>query len=109
MARALLIGRGALVVLGLPPLTADNDFWLHIDDIWPRRSVIESVAGITVSLPALDDLIATKRFVARPEDLEDIRQLEALRDGNEDAPRRAGGRRPKRWSGPSSSPTGRSA
>jgi hypothetical protein len=32
-ARALLIGRRALVALGLPVLTADYDFWLHIDDI----------------------------------------------------------------------------
>lgn len=31
-ARALLIGRRALVVLGLPVLTADYDFWLHFDD-----------------------------------------------------------------------------
>lgn len=32
-ARALLIGRRALVLLGLPVLTADYDFWLSIDDI----------------------------------------------------------------------------
>ena len=32
-ARALLIGRRALVVLGLPVLTADYDFWLNIDDL----------------------------------------------------------------------------
>lgn len=32
-ARALLIGRRALVVLGLPVLTADYDFWLHFDDL----------------------------------------------------------------------------
>lgn len=32
-ARALLIGRRALVLLGLPVLTADYDFWLHIDDV----------------------------------------------------------------------------
>lgn len=32
-ARALLIGRRALVVLGLPVLTADYDFWIAIDDI----------------------------------------------------------------------------
>ena len=32
-ARALLIGRRALVVLGLPVLTADYDFWVAIDDI----------------------------------------------------------------------------
>ena len=31
--RALLIGRRALVVLGLPVLTADYDFWLAADDI----------------------------------------------------------------------------
>ena len=31
--RALLIGRRALVVLGLPVLTADYDFWIAIDDI----------------------------------------------------------------------------
>lgn len=32
-ARALLIGRRALALLGLPVLTADYDFWLAIDDI----------------------------------------------------------------------------
>lgn len=32
-ARALLIGRRALVVLGLPVLTADYDFWLAPEDI----------------------------------------------------------------------------
>ena len=31
-ARALLIGRRALIVLGMPLLTADYDFWLHADD-----------------------------------------------------------------------------
>jgi hypothetical protein len=32
-ARALLIGRRTLVLLGLPVLTADYDFWIAIDDI----------------------------------------------------------------------------
>lgn len=32
-ARALLIGRRALVLLGLPVLTADYDFWIATDDI----------------------------------------------------------------------------
>ena len=32
-ARALLIGRRALILLGAPVLTADYDLWLHIDDI----------------------------------------------------------------------------
>ena len=34
-------------------------------------------------LPSLDDLIVTKRFGARPKDLEDIRLLEVLRDQEE--------------------------
>jgi hypothetical protein len=32
-ARALLIGRQALVALGMPVMTADYDFWLAADDI----------------------------------------------------------------------------
>lgn len=32
-ARAFLIGRRALVALGIPVLTADYDLWVHIDDI----------------------------------------------------------------------------
>ena len=134
-ARALLIGRRALVALGIPVLTADYDFWLHIDDIsafntavepqglfpirtpeeargrgryvlennervdvlvartvrtvdgvrvafggvWPRRCGLEVAPGVDVAVPALDDLILTKRFGGRPKDLEDIRLLEALR------------------------------
>ncbi|MFO0588375.1 MAG: hypothetical protein U0441_12575 [Polyangiaceae bacterium] len=31
-ARALLIGRQALIALGLPVLTRDYDYWVHIDD-----------------------------------------------------------------------------
>jgi hypothetical protein len=132
--RALLIGRRAMVALGLPVLTADYDFWIHIDDIvrfneavaalgltpsrtaeearargryalendervdvlvarhvptvdgvrvafddlWPRRRTVE-IGGATVALPCLEDLITTKRFAARPKDLEDIRLLEVLR------------------------------
>jgi hypothetical protein len=39
--RALLIGRKALVVLGLPLLTADYDFWLHREDIEPFNGAVE--------------------------------------------------------------------
>ncbi len=39
--RALLIGRQALVVLGLPVLTRDYDFWVHIDDIDPFNRACE--------------------------------------------------------------------
>jgi len=78
-ARALLIGRRALVALGLPVLTADYDFWLHIDEIWTRRRGLEVAPGVTIAVPVLDDLILTKRFGGRPKDLEDIRLLETLR------------------------------
>ncbi len=133
--RAVLIGRKALVVLGLPLLTADYDLWIHADDVerlndavaryglvpsrepdearrrgryvlendervdvllarsvttvdgdavrfdevWERRHEVALGDGLAVALPCLDDLIATKRFVARPKDLEDIRLLELLR------------------------------
>ena len=48
-ARVLLIGRRALIVLGVPVMTADYDLWLHFDDLeilnhdfaaidhWPNR------------------------------------------------------------------------
>jgi hypothetical protein len=134
-ARALLIGRRALIALGMPVMTSDYDFWLHgddiavfnhalhafdmiptrapdearangryvlendehvdvlvaravstidgvlvrFDDVWGRH-VRPSVAdGVTVAMPCLEDLIATKRFGARPRDADDIRWLEQLR------------------------------
>ena len=136
-ARALLIGRRALVALGLPVLTADYDFWLHIDDIeafnaalsdfdlsptrtaeearrtgryvlendehidvlvarqvstrdgvplrfedaWARRREVEYVAGVSLVLPSIDDLISTKRWSLRPKDVEDIELLEKLKRG----------------------------
>lgn len=138
--RALLIGRRALVVLGLPVLTADYDLWVHpedagalnalaepfgllpthspeearargryvlqndeivdvllarsvttvdgvrvaFDEVWDRRRETALGSGnATATLPALQDLILTKRFAARPKDVEDIRLLEALRKEGE--------------------------
>jgi len=139
-ARALLIGRRALVLLGLPVLTADYDFWIAIDDvaafnaaaarselhatidpddarrrgryalendehvdvlvarpvttldgvqvtfedIWTRRRTVALSAGIDVYLPAIDDLILTKRFADRARDLEDIRLLQILKAESEE-------------------------
>src|SRR5436190_11377442 len=133
-ARALLIGRRALVLLGLPVLTADYDFWLAIEDIelfnaaarqsnlhptrdpeiarqrgrytlendehvdvlvaravttvdgvrvpfdeiWTRRTPFTVANAVDVNIPAIVDLILTKRFADRPRDLEDIRLLRAL-------------------------------
>lgn len=138
-ARALLIGRQALVALGLPMSTVDYDFWIAADDarafndalepfdlfpnrtpdearkvgryvlendervdvliaarvstvdgegvvfeeVWARRQTVSLGSGATISLPAIDDLIRTKRFAARPKDAEDIRLLEVLRSRRE--------------------------
>jgi len=132
--RALLIGRRAMVLLGLPVLTADYDFWIAIDDIarfneaagamdlqpthepdaarrrgryalendehvdvlvacsvptvdgravtfeelWAARQPIVLSEGVVVNVPSVAGLILTKRFAARPKDLEDIRLLQIL-------------------------------
>jgi hypothetical protein len=56
-ARAMLIGRRALIALGLPLMTRDYDFWIHSDDIatfnaavsvfdlFPNRSPAEAHAA----------------------------------------------------------------
>lgn len=133
--RALLIGRQALIALGLPVMTVDYDFWLPaddaaafnrslepfelfpnrspdearavgryvlendervdvlvarqvtavdgdvviFDDVWSRREIVAAGTGVTIAIPAISDLIRTKRFGARPKDAEDIRLLEVLR------------------------------
>ena len=41
-ARALLIGRRALVALGIPVLTVDYDFWLHGDDIASLNAAVQT-------------------------------------------------------------------
>lgn len=134
-ARILLIGRRALVALGLPVLTADIDFWIHMDDIelfnqalepldlhpnktpdqarstgryvlendihvdvlvarsvptvdgiqvefesvWARRQDMSYNDSIMISIPAIDDLILTKRWSQRDRDIADIRLLETIR------------------------------
>jgi len=77
-ARALLIGRRALVALGIPVLTR-----VAFDGLWERRRLLPLEPGASIAVPALDDLILTKRFGGRPKNLEDIRLLEALRREDE--------------------------
>lgn len=56
-ARVLLFGRRALVLLGLPVLTADYDLWLHIDDIDLLNDAVEPF-GLT---PSADAATARRR------------------------------------------------
>ena len=50
-ARALLIGRRALVVLGLPLLTSDYDFWLHPDDTGTFNTAVETLGLVPSHTP----------------------------------------------------------
>jgi hypothetical protein len=133
-ARVLLIGRRALVALGIPVLTADYDLWvhpddiaalnravasldlepshppdearrrgryvlegdervdvlvarqastkdgvpLHFDDAWTRRQIVTYSPGVSLVVPAIDDLILTKRWSLRPKDVDDIELLRKL-------------------------------
>ncbi len=134
-ARALLIGRQALIALGIPVMTSDYDLWIHRDDaeklnlaleplgflpshapaearargryvlqndekvdvmvakavstvdgarvefdaLWSRRVALPLSDDVSLLLPELADLIATKRFASRPKDAEDIRLLHTLK------------------------------
>jgi hypothetical protein len=62
-ARLLLIGRRALIALGLPM----------------GRESIEYSGSIRVTIPSLDDLITTKRWAMRDKDRVDIRFFEGLK------------------------------
>ena len=55
--RALLIGRRALVLLGLPVLTADYDFWIAIDQI----AIFNAAAAQCDLQPTLDPETARRR------------------------------------------------
>ena len=48
------------------------------DDLWNRRQNVAPHPNTPVTIPSLADLILTKRFAARPKDIEDIRLLQTL-------------------------------
>jgi hypothetical protein len=50
-ARALLIGRRALVALGLPLLTADYDFWVHPEDTGAFNTALEALGLVASHAP----------------------------------------------------------
>jgi predicted nucleotidyltransferase len=51
------------------------------EEVWERRQTVALSGGIDVQLPAVEDLIRTKRFALRAKDLEDIRMLEIYKAG----------------------------
>ena len=58
-----------------PFVTGDSPF----QDVWSRR-VMSSIGKIEAPFACLDDIIHMKRAAGRPKDIEDLRQLEKLRD-----------------------------
>lgn len=68
--RALLIGRRALIALGIPVLTADYDFWLHIDDIAPFNAAIAPMGLVPTHAP--EEARARGRYVAENDERVDV-------------------------------------
>jgi len=50
---------------------------LPFEGAWPRR-LRADLGGLAVNVASLEDMIEMKRRVARPQDLEDVRHLEAI-------------------------------
>lgn len=68
--RAMLIGRRALIALGIPVLTADYDFWLHIDDISRFNAAIEPMGLYPTHTP--EEARARGRYVAENDERVDV-------------------------------------
>jgi hypothetical protein len=69
-ARSLLIGRRALIALGIPVLTVDYDFWIHIDDIAAFNGAIEPF-GLYPTYPP-EEARARGRYVAANDERIDV-------------------------------------
>jgi hypothetical protein len=69
-ARALLIGRRALVMLGIPVLTADYDFWIHIDDCARFNGAVEAMGLCPTLTP--DEARARGRYVLENDERVDV-------------------------------------
>ena len=68
--RALLIGRRALVALGIPVLTADYDFWLHVDDIVAFNAAAEPQGLFPTRTP--DEARGRGRYVLENDERVDV-------------------------------------
>jgi hypothetical protein len=69
-ARAMLIGRRALVALGLPVLTADYDLWLHFDDVEKLNAAMAKLDHFPNHEPA--EARARGRYVFENEEHVDV-------------------------------------
>ena len=69
-ARALLIGRRALIALGLPVLTVDYDFWIHVDDAARFNAAAEPFGLLPTHTP--DEARARGRYVLQNDERVDV-------------------------------------
>lgn len=69
-ARALVIGRRAMIALGVPVLTADYDLWVHIDDIEMLNAAFEPLDFAPNADP--DAARARDRYVLENDDHIDV-------------------------------------
>ena len=69
-ARALLIGRRALIALGLPVLTVDYDFWIHVDDAARFNAAAEPFGLLPTHTP--DEAWTRGRYVLQNDERVDV-------------------------------------
>jgi hypothetical protein len=53
---------------------------VSFDQVWERRELVEIGGAVSLAVPCLEDMIATKKFGTRSRDLDDIKMLELLRE-----------------------------
>jgi predicted nucleotidyltransferase len=68
--RALLIGRRALVLLGLPVLTAEYDFWLALEDISAFNALCQPFGLLPTRTP--EEARRTGRYVLENDEHVDV-------------------------------------
>jgi hypothetical protein len=69
-ARALLIGRRALIALGMPVMTSDYDFWIAGDDITRFNDALRAFEMVPSRSP--DDARANGRYVLENDEHVDV-------------------------------------
>lgn len=75
-ARALLIGRQALIALGMPVMTADYDFWIAADDIAVFNAALKPFDLLPSRSP--DEARANGRYVLENDEHVDVLVARAI-------------------------------
>jgi hypothetical protein len=81
MGRYVLEGDVRVDVLIARQVSTVDAQHVTFEGVWTRRRNLALTPLVSVPVPTIDDLIATKRFAMRPKDAEDIRMLTVLKEG----------------------------